>query len=32
MGGAELLRSLDAEGGFCAAIAESPFATFREAA
>ena len=32
MGGAELLRSLDAERGFCAVIAESPFATFREAA
>ena len=32
MGGAELLRSLDAEHGFCAVIAESPFATFREAA
>ena len=32
MGGAELLRSLDAEHGFCAVIAESAFATFREAA
>jgi fermentation-respiration switch protein FrsA (DUF1100 family) len=32
MGGAELLRSLDAERGFCAVIAESSFATFREAA
>jgi uncharacterized protein len=32
MGGAELLRSLDAERGFCAVIAESPFATFLEAA
>ena len=32
MGGAELLRSLDAERGFCAVIAESAFATFREAA
>lgn len=32
MGGAELLRSLDGESGFCAVIAESPFATFREAA
>ena len=32
MGGAELLRSLDTERGFCAVIAESPFATFREAA
>jgi len=31
MGGAELLRSLDAENGFCAVIAESTFATFREA-
>lgn len=32
MGGAELLRSLAAEPGFCAVVAESPFATFREAA
>ena len=32
MGGAELLRSLDVERGFCAVVAESPFATFREAA
>lgn len=32
MGGAELLRSLDRENGFCAAVAESAFATFREAA
>lgn len=32
MGGAELLRSLAAERGFCAVIAESSFATFREAA
>lgn len=32
MGGAELLRSLVVERGFCAVIAESPFATFREAA
>jgi alpha-beta hydrolase superfamily lysophospholipase len=32
MGGAELLRSLDAEHGFCAVVAESAFATFREAA
>ena len=32
MGGAELLRSLVAESGFCAVIAESAFATFREAA
>jgi uncharacterized protein len=32
MGGAELLRSLDEERGFCAVIAESPFATFSEAA
>jgi alpha-beta hydrolase superfamily lysophospholipase len=32
MGGAELLRSLGAEHGFCAAVAESAFASFREAA
>ena len=32
MGGAELLRSLDAEHGFCAVVAESAFVTFREAA
>ena len=32
MGGAELLRSLDEEHGFCAVVAESPFATFEEAA
>jgi fermentation-respiration switch protein FrsA (DUF1100 family) len=32
MGGAELLGSLVAERGFCAVIAESAFATFREAA
>lgn len=32
MGGADLLRSLDAEPGFCAIVAESSFATFREAA
>ncbi len=32
MGGAELLRSLDAEHGFCAVVAESSFASFREAA
>ncbi|WP_348265037.1 alpha/beta hydrolase [Telmatobacter sp. DSM 110680] len=32
MGGAELLRSLDAEEGFCAVVAESAYATFREAA
>lgn len=32
MGGAELLESLTAENGFCAVVAESPFATFREAA
>ncbi len=32
MGGAQILRSLDTEPGFCAVIAESPFATFREAA
>ena len=31
MGGADLLRSLAAEHGFCAVIAESSFATFREA-
>ena len=31
MGGAELLGSLVAEHGFCAVIAESSFATFREA-
>jgi uncharacterized protein len=32
MGGAELLSSLDAERGFCAVVAESAFASFREAA
>lgn len=32
MGAAELLRSLTAEPGFCAVVAESPFATFQEAA
>jgi uncharacterized protein len=32
MGAAELLRSLDAESGFCAVVAESPFSSFREAA
>jgi len=32
MGGAEVLGSLVAEHGFCAVIAESSFATFREAA
>jgi fermentation-respiration switch protein FrsA (DUF1100 family) len=32
MGGAELLSSLAAERDFCAVIAESSFATFREAA
>ena len=32
MGGAELLRSLDAEHGFCAVVAESAFSSFREAA
>ena len=32
MGGAELLRSLAAERGFCAVVAESPFTTFQEAA
>ena len=32
MGAAELLRSLTAEPGFCAVVAESSFATFQEAA
>jgi pimeloyl-ACP methyl ester carboxylesterase len=32
MGAAELLESLTVESHFCAVIAESPFATFREAA
>jgi uncharacterized protein len=32
MGGAELLRSLDAEHRFCAVVAESAFSSFREAA
>lgn len=32
MGAAELLASLTEERGFCAVVAESPFATFREAA
>ena len=32
MGGSELLRSLDAEHGFCAVVAESAFSSFREAA
>lgn len=32
MGGAELLRSLDSEQGFCAVVAESPFSSFQEAA
>jgi hypothetical protein len=32
MGGAEILESLAAEKGFCAVVAESPFAMFREAA
>lgn len=32
MGGAELLESLTVESHFCAVVAESPFATFREAA
>jgi fermentation-respiration switch protein FrsA (DUF1100 family) len=32
MGAAELLRSLDAERGFCAVVGEGPFASFREAA
>ena len=31
MGAAQLLNSLQAEPGFCAVIAESPFASFREA-
>jgi hypothetical protein len=32
MGGAEVLRSLDVEHDYCAVVAESPFATFQEAA
>jgi uncharacterized protein len=32
MGAAELLRSLDAEPGYCAVIAESVFSSFREVA
>lgn len=32
MGAAQVLESLSAEPGFCAVIAECPFATFREAA
>jgi hypothetical protein len=32
MGGGEVLESLTEEDGFCAVVAESPFATFREAA
>jgi predicted alpha/beta-fold hydrolase len=32
MGGAQLLESLTVESHFCAVVAESPFATFREAA
>ena len=32
MGAAQLLQSLTAENGFCAVVAESPFATFREIA
>ena len=32
MGGAQILESLSAERNFCAVAAESPFATFREAA
>lgn len=32
MGAAQLLESLRVAGGFCAVVAESPFATFREAA
>ncbi len=31
MGAAQLLESLNAEHGFCAVVAESPFASFREA-
>jgi dipeptidyl aminopeptidase/acylaminoacyl peptidase len=31
MGAGELLNSLSAEPGFCAVVAESPFASFREA-
>jgi uncharacterized protein len=31
MGAAQLLESLDLEPGFCAVVAESPFANFREA-
>jgi uncharacterized protein len=31
MGAAQLLNSLSAEPGFCAVVAESPFASFREA-
>ena len=32
MGASQLLESLRVERGFCAVVAESPFATFREAA
>jgi uncharacterized protein len=32
MGGAQLLQSLNEERGYCAVVAESPFANFREAA
>jgi len=32
MGGAQLLEALASEPGFCAVVAESPFASFREAA
>ncbi|HEY2352715.1 MAG TPA: alpha/beta fold hydrolase [Candidatus Acidoferrum sp.] len=32
MGAAELLKSLESESRFCAVVAESPFATFREIA
>jgi hypothetical protein len=32
MGAAQILRSLSAEPGFCAIVAESPFATFQEVA
>jgi dipeptidyl aminopeptidase/acylaminoacyl peptidase len=31
MGAAQLLQSLSVEPGFCAVVAESPFASFREA-
>jgi len=32
MGGAQLLQSLESSGPFCAVVAESPFASFREIA